>query len=90
MAFVRRQTEVVCTVPGATVRLTAVTTGVEVRQRVARFQLVHAAPHHVEMTCDDGRVDVVRTRDLDLVTRIAIVAFGAVVVRQLGRRRSNP
>ena len=89
MAFAYRRSETLRTVPGATVRLIAVTTGVDIGRRPARLRLVHAAPRRVEVERDDGRVDVVRTRDLDRLARVAIVVIGAATTRCLRRRRSN-
>jgi hypothetical protein len=89
MAFVHRRSETALTVAGARVRLVAASTTVDVGRRHLRIRLAHAGPREVEVERENGRVEVVRTRDLDLLLRTAIVAIGAVATRRLRNRRSR-
>ena len=89
MAFVYRRSEVVRSVPGATVRLVAVTAGVDLGRSGTRFRHVCALPWSVEVESGTGRVELVRTPDLDRLARVAIVVIGVVATAYLRKRRSG-
>ena len=87
--LVHRRSETVRVVPQGTARLVATTIGVDLGRRQSRLGVARVGPHHVEVEHRDGRVDVVRTRDLDRWARVAILLIGAVARRYIRQRRSN-
>ena len=83
MAIRRRATAIDVTVPGAAVRLVAMTTTVDVPFRGGHVTFARAGPQRVEMQDGNGRRTVARIHDFDGIARITIIAVGVLTVFRL-------